>query len=66
MKNFLSTRRKELKLTQPQVAEKAGLSNYTVLQGYENGRHEPTVSVAIRLAQALNSTVEDLFVLDDD
>lgn len=65
MKNFLSQKRKELGLTQPQVSESAKLSNYTVLQGYENGRHEPTVSVAIRLARALNTTVEELFELDD-
>lgn len=66
MKNYLAQRRKELQLSQPQVAEKAKLSNYTVLQGYENGRHEPTVSVAIRLAKALNTTVEDLFVIEDE
>ncbi len=65
MKNFLSQKRQELGLTQPQVAELAKLSNYTVLQGYENGRHEPTVSVAIRLAKALNVTVEELFIVDD-
>lgn len=65
MKNFLSQKRKELGLTQPQVAELAQLSNYTVLQGYENGRHEPTVSVAIRLARALNTTVEELFQVED-
>ena len=65
MKNFLSEKRKALGLTQPQVAELAQLSNYTVLQGYENGRHEPTVSVAIHLARALHTTVEELFQVED-
>lgn len=66
MKNYLATRRKELNLTQPQVASMAKLTNYTVLQGYENDRHEPSVSVAIRLARALNTTVEELFVLEEE
>nr|DAW66253.1 MAG TPA: helix-turn-helix domain protein [Caudoviricetes sp.] len=65
MKNYLSSRRKELKLTQPQVAERAKLSNYTVVQRYERGVVMPSVEIALRLAKALETTVENLFELDD-
>ena len=60
MKNNLAARRKELKLTQLQIAKAAGISvNY--YQSYEYGMHIPSVYVAIRLAQVLQTTVEELF-----
>ena len=65
MKNFLAQRRKQLNLTQPQVADKANLSNYTALQRYERGVVLPSVEVALRLAHALDCSVEDLFMLED-
>ena len=65
MKNYLRQRRKELKLTQPQVALRANLSNYTVLQRYERGAVMPSVEMALKLAKALETTVENLFVLED-
>lgn len=66
MKNKISEFRNAQKLTQPQVAELAKLSNYTVVQRYEKGKIEPSVSTAIRLARALHTTVEELFILDDE
>ncbi|MBQ8497809.1 MAG: helix-turn-helix transcriptional regulator [Clostridia bacterium] len=65
MKNKISEIRKQNNLTQPQLAEKAKLSNYTALQRYERGVVIPGVDVALRLARALNTTVEELFILED-
>ena len=65
MKNFLAERRRQLNLTQPQVSAKAKLSNYTALQRYERGVVMPSVEVALRLANALETTVENLFQLED-
>lgn len=64
MKIKIAEKRKEKKLTQPQVAEQLNIS-YTQLQGYEHGRRIPSVEVALRLAHALECKVEDLFELED-
>lgn len=64
MENNISSFRKALGLTQPQLAKLAELSNYTVVQRYERGDVAPSVYVAIRIARALNTTVEELFPLE--
>lgn len=58
--NRLKARRKELGLTQKQVAEAAGLTCQSY-QRYECGEREPRAGTAIKIAQALNSSVEALF-----
>ena len=64
MENKIFDLRKALKMTQPQLAEKVGVA-YTQIQDYEHNRRIPSLDTAIRLARALNTTVECLFVLDD-
>lgn len=66
MKNFISEYRKAKGLTQPQLADLAKLPNYTVVQRYEHGRALPAVDTALRIARALDTTVEQLFVLEDE
>ena len=46
--------------TQAQVAEKAKISQ-TQYQNIEYNKSEPKVKTAIRIAETLNSTVEELF-----
>ena len=46
--------------TQAQVAKEAGITE-VAYQRYEYDKVEPGVRTAIRIAQALNSTVEELF-----
>lgn len=65
MRNKIFEFRKNLNLTQKQLAEKCGLASYVVIQRYEYDMRTPPVDIAIRLAKALNTTVEELFVLDD-
>lgn len=64
MANKIKARREQLGLTQKQVADKVGIAE-SQYQGYENGRHMPTVQLAIKIAQILNTTVEKLFIFDD-
>jgi len=58
--NFLKTYRKSAKLTQEKVAKLASITtrNY---QRIENGLQDPKTSTALLIAQALNTTVEELF-----
>jgi len=48
------------KLTQVQLAGKAKISEVQI-QNIEYGKHAPNVYTAIRIAKALETTVEDLF-----
>jgi putative transcriptional regulator len=50
-------------MTQKQLAECVGVSRQT-MNAVENGRHAPTVEVAIRIADVFGITVDELFDLD--
>jgi DNA-binding XRE family transcriptional regulator len=56
----LIERRKQLSLTQEQVAEKSGITRayYTNI---EAGRKEPSMGVAKKIADALLTTVDQIF-----
>ena len=60
MENSIKKRREELKLTQRQVAERATLRE-AQYQKYEYGETLPNVLTAIRIAEALDTTVESLY-----
>lgn len=61
--NCLKDRRAQLGLTQAELAEKVGVTRKTV-NTVENGVFTPSATLAIKLAQALGITVEQLFWLD--
>ncbi len=66
----LSNKMRELRLkngemTQKALAESVGISRQT-MNAIENGRHAPTVSVAIRIADVFRVSVDQLFNLDYD
>jgi len=58
----LRAAREKTGLTQSQVAEKIGVSELSY-QRYEYDKREPGVRTAIRIARALNTTVEQLFAV---
>ena len=61
MKNIvLKSIREKQKLTQKQVATAIGLSEISY-QRIEYGKQTPSLSTAFKLADVLNSTVEELF-----
>lgn len=62
--NKLKTQRKTAQLTQEAVAKRAGIS-YRAYQNYESGDRVPNVYAALKIADALNSTVEELFSTND-
>ena len=47
-------------LTQAQLAAKAGVSRQTIIS-IERGDYDPSVYLALSIAQLLDNTVEDLF-----
>lgn len=64
MKNKILEFCKAQNLTQRQLAEKVGIT-YQSLQRYEKGTVLPVVDIAIKLAEALNTTVDQLFIRDN-
>ena len=52
-------------MTQKYLAERVGVSRQT-MNAIENGRHAPTIDVAMRIADVFGITVDQLFELDYD
>ena len=59
----VAARRKELGMTQMELARAAGVGQHTV-SDIETGRHIPKGDVAILICRALDRAVEELFVVD--
>ena len=60
MENCIRSRRKELGLSQEDLAKRCGVSRQTV-NAIENNKYDPTLSLAFRLAKELHLTVDALF-----
>ena len=60
MENTIRSRRKELGLSQEELAKKCGVSRQTV-NAIENNKYDPTLALAFALAKELQVTVDDLF-----
>lgn len=60
VENIIRIRRKELGLSQEQLARKCDVSRQTV-NAIENNKYDPTLSLAFRLAKELQLTVDELF-----
>ena len=61
MENLIRNRRKELGLSQVELAKKCGVSRQTV-NAIENNKYDPTLTLAFNLAKELNTTVDKLFI----
>lgn len=64
LRNNLRDAREAVGWTQAELADAIGVSRKTV-NTVENGVFIPSVVVALKLAHALGTTVEQLFVLDE-
>ena len=60
MENIIRNRRKELGLSQEELAKRCGVSRQTI-NAIENNKSDPTLSLAFRLASELLLTVDALF-----
>ncbi|NLL90988.1 MAG: helix-turn-helix transcriptional regulator [Ruminococcaceae bacterium] len=64
MKNNIRELRKKLGLRQEDVANTLNVTRQTI-NAIENNKYNPTLELAMKLARLFNSTVEELFILDD-
>lgn len=63
MKNILKEERLKQSLTQVELAEMVGVSRQTIFS-IEISKYVPSVTLSMKLARALGTTVEELFLLE--
>lgn len=56
--SYIKSRRKNLDMTQKQLAKKVGVTDVTISR-YENGEREPSFTEFIKLCEVLGMKVED-------
>ena len=66
---IINTRIKELRarynLTQDELADKVGVTRQTMLY-LEKGKYNPSLVLAYKVAKALNSTIEEVFIIEEE
>lgn len=60
MENIIKTRRKELGLSQEELAKRCGVTRQTI-NAIENNKYDPTLALAFRLGKELQTPLEELF-----
>jgi len=63
MNNNIRDRRAERGWTQQDLAERLGVSRQTVI-AVENGKYDPSLPLAMRIARQFRCRIEDLFFLE--
>lgn len=61
MENRIRIKRKQLGLSQEELAKKCSVARQTV-NAIENNKYDPTLSLAFNLAKELDITVDELFI----
>ena len=64
MKTRIKEFRAKLDLTQKMLAEKVNVRRETIVF-LEKGKYNPSLLLAYRLAKALNTSIEELFIFDE-
>ncbi len=64
MKTRMKELRSRLDITQADLAKMVGVRRETIVF-LEQGKYNPSLGLAHRVARALESTIEDVFIFDD-
>ena len=65
MKNRLEEFRKKNEWTQQELADRVEVARQTIIS-LENGRYNPSILLAFRLARLFNLQIEDLFLYSEE
>ncbi|GGA46516.1 helix-turn-helix transcriptional regulator [Paenibacillus physcomitrellae] len=65
MKNTIRTLRKELKLSQEELARQCGVTRQTI-NAIENEKYDPTLALAFKLSIQLQTRVDELFSYEEE
>ena len=65
MKNRIEAIRKERGIRQEEFAKSMGVSRQTI-SSLENGRYNPSILLAHRIAKFFGMTIEEVFIFDEE
>lgn len=65
MKNRIEEIRKERGIRQEDFAKVMGVSRQTI-SSLENGRYNPSIMLAYKIAKYFNMTIEEVFVFEEE
>ena len=65
MKNRLESIRKERGILQDEIAKAMGVSRQTI-SSLENGRYNPSIMLAYKIAKYFGMTIEDVFIFEEE
>ena len=65
MKNGVIKHRKAMKMTQEDLAKSVGVTRQTIIS-IEQGKYIASLPLALKIARVFNTTVEDIFYLEED
>ena len=65
MKNKIEEIRKERGIRQEEFAKALGVSRQTI-SSLENGRYNPSILLAHRIAKFFGMTIEEVFIFDEE
>ena len=65
MKNRIEEIRKEKNILQDEFAKALGVSRQTI-SSLENGRYNPSIMLAYKIARYFNMKIEDVFCFEDE
>ena len=65
IKNNIEKLRKEMELTQQELASRLGVSRQTIIS-LENGKYNPSIILAFKIAQVFDRTIEEVFIYEEE
>ena len=65
MKNRIEEIRKERGIRQDEFAKTLGVSRQTI-SSLENGRYNPSIQLAFKIARYFGMTIEEVFIYEED
>ena len=65
MKNRIESIRKERGILQTELAKAVGVSRQTI-SSLENGRYDPSILLAHKIARFFRLTIEEVFVFEEE
>jgi len=65
LKNKIEEIRKERGIRQEEFAKSMGVSRQTI-SSLENGRYNPSIFLAYKIARFFNMTIEEVFIFDEE
>ncbi len=65
MKNHIESIRKQHKISQQELADALEVTRQTI-SSLENGRYNPSITLAFKIAKFFNTSIEEIFIYEGD